>query len=1052
MSNKSLGRLTLDLIVNTAGFAQGMNAAERNLDQATREMERKAKARAEAIRGALLSIAAPMAAAFSVGAIATATAALGRQATETVRLAKLTGTTVEEFQRLTFASKNAGIAADKLADIFKDVSDKVGDYITTGGGALKDFFEGVGKEAGVTAESLRHMSGPQALGAIFNALEKSGATRNEMIFWMEALAGDASLLIPLLEQGGKGFQDYGRAAEDVGAILSEDAVRGAAAMDSALSSLGTTTTAAYNIMISQFIPVVGEAVVWLDEFAKSGGLAEIAGQALAEVLKIVVIGMAGVATAIEAMARTVGILAEQLYLIGQFEFGAAADAGNAYFAKLTQSGERLANLVDGLYGTSEAATELETTLTPVVVTAAKLGPAATVAAKGVKALADESKSMADALKAAHAEALAAAETDAELLKIAEEGLDSIREQIQAQKEQNQEFGVTGTALAALRAARLEDTAAQHEQTAAALASIPGNEQQVEAYRAKAEALRELATLQREGAGLEAVQQFQTDFENTAESINQSLSDALFQAFQDGKGFARGLKTTLENYFKTLVLQPLLAPISAGIAGAVTGASGAGGGGNLLTSGLGMAGSLSGLGSAFAGGAGWLFGSGATLGGTLGAAGSLIGMGGASTLSGLALGAGALSPIIAPLALLALSGAFKKPSNKSAGGNVDLGTGQITQLAEMSGDKAPSDETRNARSLLLENLGFVGNQLGATGNIGVDVGGRDGIQINYDGELRKYGSDVNAALRDVYTQMLADTEGIDSEFRDIITSMVESAPESIAGFLTLVQDNFSTLSTDAERFAAVQQGLGDTFVQLGVAVPQSVDEFRALADSLDLTTQGGRDLYGSLSQVAPVFGEVARAIQAALDSISATTANSIRDIQMKTLDDQGKYEFIDQEVIADFAALEMATDPAEVQRLFEEINTGVMEAFNLLTPDEQTRLADAFIARLEEAETRAAERMSIAPLETTAAAAVDGSGITEAVKAGLADAASQLLLATGKQLTSSDLLRDAITETTAAAAANQRSFGDAMAAALASIPGRIVVENRVSVASPEVGYA
>lgn len=52
MSSRSLGTLTYDLIAKIGGFVQGMTEAERVADRKTREMERKAKARAKAIEDA----------------------------------------------------------------------------------------------------------------------------------------------------------------------------------------------------------------------------------------------------------------------------------------------------------------------------------------------------------------------------------------------------------------------------------------------------------------------------------------------------------------------------------------------------------------------------------------------------------------------------------------------------------------------------------------------------------------------------------------------------------------------------------------------------------------------------------------------------------------------------------------------------------------------------------------------------------------------------------------------------------------------------------------
>ena len=43
-----------------------------------------------------------------------------------------------------------------------------------------------------------------------------------MKFYMEAIISDSSLLIPLLENGGQGFKEYGEAAKKAGAIMTDE--------------------------------------------------------------------------------------------------------------------------------------------------------------------------------------------------------------------------------------------------------------------------------------------------------------------------------------------------------------------------------------------------------------------------------------------------------------------------------------------------------------------------------------------------------------------------------------------------------------------------------------------------------------------------------------------------------------------------------------------------------------------------------------------------------------------------------------------------------------
>src|SRR5690606_448282 len=131
-----------------------------------------------------------------------------------------------EFQRWAAGSKRVGIEQDKLADILKDVNDRVGDFMETGGGPMKDFFEQVAPKVGVTAQQFKNLSGPQALQLYVDTLQKAGLNQQQMTFYLEAMASDATALIPLLQDGGKAMNAYGDAAERSGAILSDAAIKG----------------------------------------------------------------------------------------------------------------------------------------------------------------------------------------------------------------------------------------------------------------------------------------------------------------------------------------------------------------------------------------------------------------------------------------------------------------------------------------------------------------------------------------------------------------------------------------------------------------------------------------------------------------------------------------------------------------------------------------------------------------------------------------------------------------------------------------------------------
>ena len=78
-------------------------------------------------------------------------------------------------------------------------------------------------------------------------------------------------------------------------------------------------------------------------------------------------------------------------------------------------------------------------------------------------------------------------------------------------------------------------------------------------------------------GVRAAKAAEAEWKKTADSIENSLTDALLRGFESGKEFGKNLRDTLVNMFKTLVLRPIISavmsPVSAAI-GSTLGLSGA----------------------------------------------------------------------------------------------------------------------------------------------------------------------------------------------------------------------------------------------------------------------------------------------------------------------------------------------------------------------------------------------------------------------------------------------------------------------------------------------
>jgi hypothetical protein len=86
--------------------------------------------------------------------------------------------------------------------------------------------------------------------------------------------------------------------------------------------------------------------------------------------------------------------------------------------------------------------------------------------------------------------------------------------------------------------------------------------------------------------------------------------------------------------------------------------------------------------------------------------------------------------------------------------------------------------------------------------------------------------------------------------------------------SLAQSYIEAIYTDAEKLKVSQRVLATTFAQLGVSVPANAAAYRRLVESQNLSTDAGRRMYAQLLQLAPVFGEITKAVQQASEGVQA----------------------------------------------------------------------------------------------------------------------------------------------------------------------------------------
>lgn len=212
--NLRIASVVVDLVANSARYIASLRQANQDTRRYTRNMQRSFNDLSRNIAG--------MAAGYLgfAAAINQFNKTLAN-AKEIEIMSQLAGQSVEDFQAAAYATNQFGINAEKLGDISKDVQDKLGDFIATGGGEFKDFFEQIAPQVGLTADQLQGLSGPDVLLRVKKAMDDANVPMQQQIFYLEAIANDASRLIPLLENNGAAYHRLAQEAQDANVIMSQ---------------------------------------------------------------------------------------------------------------------------------------------------------------------------------------------------------------------------------------------------------------------------------------------------------------------------------------------------------------------------------------------------------------------------------------------------------------------------------------------------------------------------------------------------------------------------------------------------------------------------------------------------------------------------------------------------------------------------------------------------------------------------------------------------------------------------------------------------------------
>lgn len=194
-------------------------------------------------------------------------------AREAVAWADAIDVSVESLTAMQAATRRVGIDGEKLADILKDTSEKIGDAFRNNGGEAVEVLQSLG----LNIAEINDLSPDRQLLAIADALGQV-QTQGEKVQIMEALASDASRLLPLLDDNAARLREMMREADESGKTLTRLEADSLVAAGNALDDMRDAADGLAQVLASNLAPHLTRILNFATELASSFGEAESAVQ------------------------------------------------------------------------------------------------------------------------------------------------------------------------------------------------------------------------------------------------------------------------------------------------------------------------------------------------------------------------------------------------------------------------------------------------------------------------------------------------------------------------------------------------------------------------------------------------------------------------------------------------------------------------------------------------------------------------------------------------------------------------------------------------------
>lgn len=239
------------------GFKTAVNSTEfDDLNRKLKLAQRSVKDFASEAQGVAQSVGAPFAAvAGAVGfSLQSAVTGFAQAGDGLDKMSSRLGISAVKLQEWSFAATHAGAAPEDLEDALKDLSEKIAEVAGGDTGDAAQLFSALGISVKDASGKIRPAS--DIFEEVADAIQRNEdpALRTKMAM---VLMGDSGRkLIPMLSGGAQGLDDMAKQARDLGLVMNEDAVAGAAQMTDHMDDMKVSVTAVGHEIGYRLSPIV----------------------------------------------------------------------------------------------------------------------------------------------------------------------------------------------------------------------------------------------------------------------------------------------------------------------------------------------------------------------------------------------------------------------------------------------------------------------------------------------------------------------------------------------------------------------------------------------------------------------------------------------------------------------------------------------------------------------------------------------------------------------------------------------------------------------------